>query len=176
MACGTSLTRDWTHAPALEGWSVNWTTREKWKKVKVKLLSRVWLFATPWTVAYQESIHGILQAGKLEWVTMSFSRDLPDPGIEPRSLALEADSLTSEPPGKPREVPLTFFLLNLFVSVLHLCCCEGCSLVAASRGSSGCSAGASHCSGFSYHRAQALGHEGFSSCSITFLLIFFIPL
>ena len=27
--------------------------------------------------------------------------DLPDPGIEPRSLALQADALTSEPPGKP---------------------------------------------------------------------------
>ena len=27
--------------------------------------------------------------------------DLPDPGIEPRSLALQADGLTSEPPGKP---------------------------------------------------------------------------
>ena len=28
--------------------------------------------------------------------------DLPDPGIDPRSLALQADSLPSEPPGKPR--------------------------------------------------------------------------
>ena len=27
--------------------------------------------------------------------------DLPDPGIEPRSPALQADSLLSEPPGKP---------------------------------------------------------------------------
>jgi len=28
--------------------------------------------------------------------------DLPDPGIEPRSLALQADTLLSEPPGKPK--------------------------------------------------------------------------
>ena len=28
--------------------------------------------------------------------------DLPDPGIEPRSPALQADALTSEPPGKPK--------------------------------------------------------------------------
>ena len=28
--------------------------------------------------------------------------DLPDPGIKPESPALEADALTSEPPGKPR--------------------------------------------------------------------------
>ena len=42
-------------------------------KVKVKSLSRVRLFATPWTVAYS-SIHGILQARILEWVAISFSK------------------------------------------------------------------------------------------------------
>ena len=47
------------------------------------------------------SVHGILHARILEWVAISFSRDLPDPGIEPRSPALQADALTSEPPGKP---------------------------------------------------------------------------
>ena len=46
-------------------------------------------------------VHGILQAGILEWVTISFSRDLPNPGIEPGSSALQADALSSEPPGKP---------------------------------------------------------------------------
>ena len=30
--------------------------------------------------------------------------DLPDPGIEPRSPALQADALLSEPPGKPNNV------------------------------------------------------------------------
>ena len=34
----------------------------------------------------------------LEWVAISFSRDLPDPGIKPGSPALQADSLPSEPP------------------------------------------------------------------------------
>ena len=33
----------------------------------------------------------------LEWVAIPFSRDLPDPGIEPGSPALQADSLPSEP-------------------------------------------------------------------------------
>ena len=47
------------------------------------------------------SLHGILQARILDWVAISFSRDLPDPGIEPGSPALQADSLPSEPPGKP---------------------------------------------------------------------------
>ena len=47
---------------------------------KVKSLSRVQLFATPWTVTYQAppsmgfSLHGILQARILEWVAISFSR------------------------------------------------------------------------------------------------------
>ena len=44
---------------------------------------------------------GILQARILEWVAISFSGDLPNPGIEPRSPALQADSLPFEPPGKP---------------------------------------------------------------------------
>ena len=46
-------------------------------------------------------VHGILQARILEWVTISFSRELPNLGIKPRSPALWADSLLSEPPGKP---------------------------------------------------------------------------
>ena len=36
----------------------------------------------------------------LEWVAIPFSKDLPDPGIEPRSPTLQVDSLPSEPPGK----------------------------------------------------------------------------
>ena len=48
------------------------------------------------------SIHGIFQTRVLEWVAISFSRALPDPGIKPRSLALQADTLPSEPPGKQK--------------------------------------------------------------------------
>ena len=47
------------------------------------------------------SVHGILQARILEWVAILFSRDLPNPVIKPRSPTLQADSLLSEPPGKP---------------------------------------------------------------------------
>ena len=45
------------------------------------------------------SVHGIVQARLVEWVAISFSRDLPNPGIEPKSHALQADSLPSEPAG-----------------------------------------------------------------------------
>ena len=46
------------------------------------------------------SVHGILHARILEWVAILFSRGSPNPGIEPRSSALQADSLLSKPPGK----------------------------------------------------------------------------
>ena len=48
------------------------------------------------------TVHGVLQARILEWVAISFFRDLPNPGIEPRSPTLQADSLPAEPPGKPK--------------------------------------------------------------------------
>ena len=58
-------------------------------KVKVKLLSRVRLFETPWTVDYQASLS--MEFSRQEyWSGLPFPSpgDLPDPGIEPRSPAL----------------------------------------------------------------------------------------
>ena len=46
------------------------------------------------------SVHGMLQARILERVAIPFSRDLPNPGIEPGSPAMQADFLSSQPPGK----------------------------------------------------------------------------
>ena len=45
------------------------------------------------------SVHGISQAKILEWVAIPPPGDLPDPGIEPSSPALQVDSLLSESPG-----------------------------------------------------------------------------
>ena len=45
-------------------------------------------------------VHGILQVRILEWVAVPFSRGYFDPRIEPRSPALQVDSLPVEPPGK----------------------------------------------------------------------------
>ena len=53
------------------------------------------------------SVHGILQARILEWVAMPSPGHLPNPRIEPRSLALQEESLLSEPPGKRREMKKT---------------------------------------------------------------------
>ena len=70
-------------------------------KVKVKSLGRVRLFATPLTVAYQAS-PSMGFSRQEYWSGLPFPSpgDLPDPEIEPGSPALEADALTSEPPGK----------------------------------------------------------------------------
>ena len=70
--------------------------------MKVKPLSRVRLFATPWTVAYQAppSI-GFSRQEYWSGLPFPYPGDLPDPGIEPGSPAFQADALTSGPPGKP---------------------------------------------------------------------------
>ena len=71
-------------------------------KVKVKSLSRVQLFGTPWTVAHQATPSMGFSRQKY-WSGLPFLSpgDLPDPGIKPRSPALETDALTSEPPLSP---------------------------------------------------------------------------
>ena len=57
---------------------------------------------TPWTVAYQASPSmGFSRQEYWSGLSFPFPGDLADPGIEPESPALEADALTSEPPGKP---------------------------------------------------------------------------
>ena len=43
------------------------------------------------------SVHGILQARILDWVAIPSPGDFPNPGIEPRSPELQADSLLSVP-------------------------------------------------------------------------------
>ena len=69
--------------------------------VEVKSLSRVRLFATLWMVACQAP-PSMGFSRQEYWSGLPFPSpgDLPDPGIKPRSLALQADALSSEPPGK----------------------------------------------------------------------------
>ena len=68
----------------------------------VKSLSCVQLFVTPWTVASPAS-PSMGFSRQEYWSGLPFPSpvDLPDTGIEPGSPTLEADTLTSEPPGKP---------------------------------------------------------------------------
>ena len=74
----------------------------RYEKVKVKPLSCVRLFATPWTVAYQAPPAKEFSRQEY-WSGLLFPSpgDLPNPGNNPKSPALQADALPSEPPGKP---------------------------------------------------------------------------
>ena len=78
----------------------DWTERKERKKVKS--LSHIQLFGTPWTVAYQASPStGFCRQEYWSGLPVPAREDLPNPGIEPGSPALHADTLPSEPPGKP---------------------------------------------------------------------------
>ena len=69
--------------------------------LSVCTLSCVRLLATPWTVAHQASLSMGFPPGQEYWSRLPCPPpgDLPNPGIEPRSPALQVDSLPSEPPG-----------------------------------------------------------------------------
>ena len=71
----------------------------------MKLLSRVRLFATPWTVAYQAPPSmGFSRQEYWSGLLFPSPGDLPYPGIETESPASRADALTSEPPGRVRVI------------------------------------------------------------------------
>ena len=64
--------------------------------------SSILAWEIPWTVACQAPL-SVGFSRQEYWSGLPFLslEDLPDPGIEPRSPALQADALSSEPPGKP---------------------------------------------------------------------------
>ena len=77
-------------------------------RVHAWLLSLVRLFVTPWTEAHQASL-SMGFSGQEHWSGLPYPPpgDLPDPGIKPTSpmtLALQVDSLLTEPSGKPRRI------------------------------------------------------------------------
>ena len=81
------------------------------KGVPECLFSCDWLFVSPWTVAHQAPLS--MEFSRKDWNGLPFSPsgDLPNPGIEPASPALQADSL-----------PLSLGLLSEhFLSCLLLC-------------------------------------------------------
>ena len=118
-------------SPALAGRF--FTTTATWEALlKVKSLSCVQLFATLWTVAHQAP-PSVGFSRQEYWSGLPFPspRDLPDLGIEPRSPELQADALTSEPPGKPCWSQCLFTvlkilgLLRIMLNLLYLCSING---------------------------------------------------
>ena len=70
--------------------------------MKVKSLSHVQLFVIPWTVAHKTPLSmGFFRQEYWSGLPSPPPGDLPNPGIEPGFPALQADTLPSEPPGKP---------------------------------------------------------------------------
>ena len=86
-----------------------------------KLLSCVQLFETPWTIAGQAPLSMGFSRQEY-WGGLSFPSpgDLPDLEIESVSPALQADSLPSEPPGKPDDQQMQKKVLTKFGTHLRL--------------------------------------------------------
>ena len=75
-----------------------WTMLLGTERKKVKLLSRVQLFETPWTVACQTALSmEFFRQGYWSGLPFPSPGDLPYPGFESGFPALQADSLPSEP-------------------------------------------------------------------------------
>ena len=67
------------------------------------MLNRVQLFAIPWTLACQAPLSvGFSRQGSWSGLPCPSPGDLPDPGIKPGFPSLQADSLSSESPRKPK--------------------------------------------------------------------------
>ena len=89
------------------------------------MLTCVSLFVTPWTIALQAPL-SIEFSSEECWSGLPFPPpgDLPDPGIKPASPALQADSFTTEPPGKPMNIrvhvciPESVYHLYIFTLLL----------------------------------------------------------
>ena len=76
---------------------------------EVKSIRRVRIFATPWTIAYQDpQAMGFFKQEYWSGWPFAFPGDLPNPGIEPGSPALQAEALPSNPPRKPWKLDVIF--------------------------------------------------------------------
>ena len=74
------------------------------------MLSRVRLFATPWTVACQAPLYmGFSRREYWSGLPFPSPGDLPNQGIEPGFPTWQADSLPSEPPGKPYNFTVEYY-------------------------------------------------------------------
>ena len=82
----------------------DWATELNWTRFfkEVLVTQCVILFATPWTVAHQAPLSlGFSRQEYWSGMSFPFPADFPNPGIEPESPALQANSLPSKLPGKP---------------------------------------------------------------------------
>ena len=134
---GSSQPRDWirvSYVSCSGRWVLyHWrhlgspSTSESEIKWKCQSLNHVWLFVIPWTVAKQAPLFtGFSRQGYWSGLPFPSPGDLPNPGIELGSPTLQADTLPSEPPGKPR--PNGTHTVKLFPELTaSSCMCLICS-------------------------------------------------
>ena len=108
---------EWVTIVANAGWGVGGPMETKayvllesldGKRIEWKLLDHVWLFVTPWSIQSMEFSRPEYWSG---W-PFSSSRDLPNPGAEPRSPSWQAGSLPAEPPGKPKVLAVVLYKIK----------------------------------------------------------------
>ena len=88
----------------------------------LSLFSHVHLFATLWTVIHQAPLSvGFSRQAHWSGVPFSSPGDLPYPGIEPASPALQADPLPSQPSEMPQIKPIRSFKFTHEPQLLSLC-------------------------------------------------------
>ena len=83
---------------SLNGW---WNMSPKWQWSHLVVLNSLWPHQAPPSMGFPRQEY---------WSGLSFPSpgDLSNPGIEPRSPALQEDALTSEPPGKPSKSSMEY--------------------------------------------------------------------
>ena len=77
-------------------------------------------FGTPWTVAYQGPLSTFSRQEYWSGFPFPSPGDLPDPGIKSGSPVFQADSLPSEPPGKPHNTCRKNNSVNCVISQLKV--------------------------------------------------------
>ena len=89
--------------------------------LKCSSLSRAQLFATPWTAAHQAPLFmGFSRQGYWSGLPCPPPGDLPNRGTELGSPPLQADSLPSEPPGKPIHIYVCVYI-HTYIHI-YICC------------------------------------------------------
>ena len=98
-------------------WVGIWIKRHM--KMKVLVSQSCPTFATPWTVACQPPLSlGFFRQEYWNGLPFPSPGDLPNPGIEPRSTVLQADSLLSEPPWQTKMAyELNYFLCEKYTQI-----------------------------------------------------------
>ena len=133
--------------------------------VVVQSLGHIWLFATPWTVARQASLSmGFSRQEYWSGLPFPSPGDLPNPGIEARSPALQADSLPPEPQGRSLNNQVHFWKSRLVSTRTSPSTCHFASLMIRTI-SHRPDSGSAHVSPYFFFHSRTTGVGYLGTCS-----------